>query len=62
MRIGFIGLGAMGLPLARNLLRAGHTVAVFNRTRSKAGALAAEGALVAESPAATARNAGAGKA
>ena len=37
--------------MARNLLRAGHTVVVYNRTRGKADALAAEGAREAESPA-----------
>lgn len=39
----------MGSPMARNLLRGGHELAVFNRTREKAQALAAEGARVAES-------------
>ena len=48
MKIGFIGLGAMGLPMARNLAHAGHEVTVFNRTRSRAEALAGE-AAVAES-------------
>ncbi|MBZ5724944.1 MAG: NAD(P)-dependent oxidoreductase [Acidobacteriia bacterium] len=51
MRIGFIGLGRMGSGMARNLLRAGHVVAVFNRTRDKAEALVADGARVADSPA-----------
>jgi len=41
----------MGTGMARNLLRAGHEVTVFNRTREKAEALAAEGAVVAMSPA-----------
>ena len=50
MRIGFIGLGRMGSAMARNLLRAGHQVAVYNRTRDKAEALAREGARVADSP------------
>jgi len=49
MRVGFIGLGSMGLPIARNLLRAGHELTVHNRTRSKAEALAPEGARVADS-------------
>jgi 3-hydroxyisobutyrate dehydrogenase-like beta-hydroxyacid dehydrogenase len=39
----------MGLPIARNLLRAGHQLIVYNRTRSKAEALAAAGAQVANS-------------
>ncbi len=46
--IGFIGLGSMGEPMARNLLRAGYRLRVYNRTSSKAQALAAEGAEVVE--------------
>ena len=34
--IGFIGLGDLGLPIARNLLAAGHALKVYNRTASKA--------------------------
>lgn len=49
--IGFIGLGIMGLPMARNLLRAGFPVVAWNRTTAKAAALAAEGAQVGLSPA-----------
>lgn len=51
MKLGFLGLGHMGTPMARMLLRAGHTVAVWNRTRDKAEALAGDGARVALSPA-----------
>ena len=51
MRIGFIGLGKMGSAMARNLLRAGHQVTVYNRSRQKAEALAGEGARAADSPA-----------
>jgi 3-hydroxyisobutyrate dehydrogenase-like beta-hydroxyacid dehydrogenase len=51
MNLAFIGLGKMGAGMARNLLRAGHTVAVYNRSREKADALAADGACVADSPA-----------
>jgi 3-hydroxyisobutyrate dehydrogenase-like beta-hydroxyacid dehydrogenase len=51
MKIAFIGLGRMGVGMARNLLRAGHTVAVYNRSREKAEALAADGARVSNSPA-----------
>ena len=51
MRIGFIGLGKMGSAMARNLLRAGHQVAVYNRSREKAEAMAGEGARAADSPA-----------
>jgi len=50
MELGFIGLGAMGEPMARNLIKAGHTVRVYNRTRSRAEALATQGAAVAETP------------
>jgi 3-hydroxyisobutyrate dehydrogenase-like beta-hydroxyacid dehydrogenase len=50
MRIAFIGLGKMGSGMAHNLLRAGHQLAVYNRTRDKADALAAEGARVCLSP------------
>lgn len=57
MNIGFIGLGRMGAGMARNLTRAGHRLTVFNRTREKTEALAAEGAQVAQTPADVARNA-----
>lgn len=48
MKIGFVGLGNMGLPMARNLLRAGHELTVYNRTRSRAEGLAAHGARSAQ--------------
>lgn len=51
MKIGFIGLGNMGQPIARNLAKAGHEVAAFNRTRSRAEALKSDGATVAARPA-----------
>jgi 3-hydroxyisobutyrate dehydrogenase-like beta-hydroxyacid dehydrogenase len=51
MDVGFIGLGNMGAGMARNLLRAGHRLVVYNRTRAKAEALAADGAEIADSPA-----------
>jgi len=57
MKLGFIGLGNMGAGMARILLRAGHTVAVWDRTPSKAGDLAKEGARLAASPADAARGA-----
>ena len=41
-RVGFAGLGAMGAPMARNLHKAGLLAAVWNRTASKAQALATE--------------------
>jgi 3-hydroxyisobutyrate dehydrogenase len=46
-RVGFIGLGAMGVGMARNLHRAGMLAAVWNRTASKAQSLAAELGTVA---------------
>lgn len=49
-KIGFIGLGTMGAPMASNLLKQGYTVTVYNRTASKADELAREGAAVALSP------------
>ena len=51
MKIGFLGLGGMGSAMARNLLKAGHQLTVFNRTRSKAEELQREGAQVAANPA-----------
>lgn len=50
-KLGFIGLGIMGLSMARNLLRAGFPVRVWNRTAAKMAPLAAEGATTAASPA-----------
>jgi 3-hydroxyisobutyrate dehydrogenase len=47
-RVGFIGLGIMGAPMARNLMKAGFEVIVYNRTASKAERLAAEGARKAD--------------
>lgn len=55
MKIGFIGTGVMGESMARHLMNHGHTLTVFNRTRSKADALIAEGAAWAESAGACAR-------
>jgi 3-hydroxyisobutyrate dehydrogenase-like beta-hydroxyacid dehydrogenase len=52
MNVGFVGLGPMGQAMARNLLKAGHRVFVYNRTRSRAEGLRDEGAEVADSPAA----------
>jgi 2-hydroxy-3-oxopropionate reductase len=53
-RIGFIGLGVMGQPMARNLLAAGADLVVHNRSRAAQDALTAAGAAGAESPAAVA--------
>lgn len=46
--IGFVGLGAMGAPMAANLLAAGYKLRVYNRTASKADALIAQGATRVE--------------
>src|SRR5439155_23021228 len=51
-KIAFIGLGNMGLPIARNLLKAGHDLTVYNRTRSRAEDLRTSGMEIADSPAA----------
>lgn len=53
-RIGVVGLGIMGLPMARNLLKAGFTVAVTNRTLARAEPLRSEGATVCATPKAVA--------
>src|SRR5260370_13637581 len=50
-KIGFLGLGEMGTPMASRLLHAGHDVIVWNRTAERAAALAQQGAAVASSPA-----------
>ncbi len=52
MRIAFLGLGKMGSPMAAHLLKAGHELMVWNRTRAHADPLANLGAKVAETPAA----------
>ena len=57
MKAGFIGLGAMGSGMGRNLIKQGHTLRVYNRTRSRAEALRSEGAMVAESAGQTAADA-----
>ncbi len=50
MEVGFVGLGVMGRYMAANLMRAGHSVTVYNRTAGRAEELAALGARVAGSP------------
>jgi len=57
MNLAFIGLGKMGMGMARNLLRAGHNLVVHNRSREKAEALAGDGARLADSPADASRDA-----
>jgi 3-hydroxyisobutyrate dehydrogenase len=54
-RIGFIGLGIMGRPMARNLLKAGFTLTVWNRSRPGIDELVAEGAAEGAGPADVAR-------
>ena len=48
MDIGVIGLGIMGSRMAKNLLKAGHRLVIYNRTQAKAESLLAEGATWAE--------------
>ncbi|MCW5893649.1 MAG: NAD(P)-dependent oxidoreductase [bacterium] len=55
MRVGVVGLGIMGAPMARNCLRAGHAVTVHTRTRARAVPLLDEGAVWADDAAAVAR-------
>ncbi len=50
MRISFIGLGSMGLPMAKNLLEAGFELTVYNRTKGRADELGRTGLRVAASP------------
>ncbi|MCI2256005.1 NAD(P)-dependent oxidoreductase [Domibacillus sp. PGB-M46] len=49
-KIGFIGLGTMGLPMAGHLLNSDYEVIVYNRTRNKADSLEKQGAIIASSP------------
>ena len=53
--VGFIGLGLMGKPMAQNLLKAGFSVVVWNRTRARAQELVSEGAKLGENPRETAK-------
>jgi 3-hydroxyisobutyrate dehydrogenase-like beta-hydroxyacid dehydrogenase len=50
MRIGFIGLGRMGGPIAENLLKAGHSVTVWNRSPGPVQQLVGQGAVAAQTP------------
>jgi 3-hydroxyisobutyrate dehydrogenase and related beta-hydroxyacid dehydrogenases len=50
LRLGYIGLGLMGKPMARNLLKAGFPLVVHNRSRQKVEELVRQGACAAESP------------
>lgn len=51
MKVGLIGLGSMGLPMAENLLQNGYELVVYNRTISKCQELAQKGAFIANTPA-----------
>ncbi len=51
LKVGYIGLGLMGKSIARNILKAGFSVVVHNRSRAAVDELVAEGASVANSPA-----------
>jgi 3-hydroxyisobutyrate dehydrogenase-like beta-hydroxyacid dehydrogenase len=51
MRIGFLGLGKMGVPMALRLMAAGHELAVWNRTEGRTEPLLREGAIAAATPA-----------
>src|SRR5258707_15654632 len=57
LQLALLGTGIMGFPMASNLLKAGFPVTVWNRTRSKAEPLAAEGARIADTVAAAAAGA-----
>lgn len=54
MKLGLIGTGVMGAAIAHNLMAAGYEMTVYNRTKRKADALVAEGAVWADTPAAVA--------
>lgn len=54
-RVGFIGLGVMGRPMAHNLMRAGHPLSVYARRPDTLAPLVEQGAVACESPAALAR-------
>lgn len=51
MKVGFIGLGIMGKPMCRNLMKAGYKLVVYNRSKESVNELQAEGAEAANSPA-----------
>jgi 3-hydroxyisobutyrate dehydrogenase-like beta-hydroxyacid dehydrogenase len=57
MKVAFVGIGKMGLPMAGNVLRAGHELTVFNRTLSRCDPLRDDGATVAASAAEAVREA-----
>lgn len=56
-KVGFIGLGVMGKPMARNILKAGFPLTVYNRTQEKTRELVSLGATAVNSPKAVGENA-----
>jgi 3-hydroxyisobutyrate dehydrogenase len=54
--LGWIGMGRMGYPMAERLLKAGHSVAIWNRTRAKAEPLAKQGGKIVDRPSELAGN------
>ena len=56
MRIGFVGTGTMGTPIAGCLIRAGHSLSVYDRRQDATAALCAQGAVRADSGFAAARD------
>src|ERR1700689_4256798 len=57
-KLGYLGLGMMGLPMSRRLIKAGHDVTVWNRSSAKAAALVEAGAKAAAWPREVASTAG----
>lgn len=57
-KVGFVGLGLMGKPMARNIMEAGYELIVHNRSRGKVEELVAEGAEAVESPKEVAESSG----
>ncbi|MDP8949051.1 MAG: NAD(P)-binding domain-containing protein, partial [Actinomycetota bacterium] len=55
-KVGFVGLGIMGKPMARNLMEAGYELTVHNRSRGPVDELASDGAVGAGSPTEVAEN------
>lgn len=55
MKIGFIGLGIMGKPMSKNLVKAGYELVVYNRSKASVEELVAVGAAAAENPAEVAK-------
>lgn len=51
MRVGFLGMGSMGTPMALRLIAAGHELSVWNRTEARTDPLVQEGAILAGTPA-----------